>query len=191
MTIVYNPMALPFKVGKHHKSNTLFNWRKKPIVHPNLDALYEMYIRTANCNVCNKVFKNSQDRALDHDHKTGKFRYILCRCCNLKMDRKTNSNNLLGLKNIGYYKDNYYVKIYRNGKYVFNKKRKNLEDAVELRDEFLKSEAVFNENLKSKEENLNLVDIQKKCLLAHYVATNAKSMSLSSPTAQPAKEFVE
>ena len=94
-------MALPFKLPNRHKASTLFNWRKNRIEHANLEALYEMYIRTANCNVCNKVFTNSYDRALDHDHETGKFRYILCRSCNLKMDRKTNSNNKLGIKNIG------------------------------------------------------------------------------------------
>ena len=184
-------MALPFKVPKKHKSTMLFNWRKNCVDHPNLDALYQMYIRTANCNICNKVFKNSQDRALDHDHETGKFRYILCRACNLKMDRKTNSNNKLGIKNVGYYKDNYYVKIYRNGKYAFNKKRKNLEDAIELRDEFLKNEAVFNQNLKSREQNLNLVDIQNKCSAVHFAAINAKNMSSSNLTAPPANESVE
>ena len=184
-------MALPFKLPKKHKATMLFNWRKNSVDHPNLEALYQMYIRTTNCNVCNKVFKNSQDRALDHDHETLKFRYILCRACNLKMDRKTNSNNKLGIKNVGYYKDNYYVKIYRNGKYVFNKKRKNLEDAIELRDEFLKGEAIFNQNLKEREKNLNLVDIQKKCLLVHYAATNATSMSFSKATAPPVNESVE
>tara|TARA_R110000772_G_scaffold71403_1_gene156546 strand:- start:321 stop:644 length:324 start_codon:yes stop_codon:yes gene_type:complete len=107
------------------------------------------------------------------------------------MDRKTNSNNLLGIKNIGYYKDNYYVKIYRNGKYVFNKKRKNLEEAIELRDEFLKSEAVFNVNLKDKEKNLNLVELQTKCLAAHYAKTNATSMSFSKATAPLATVSVE
>ena len=184
-------MSLPFELSNNHKATTLFNWRKNHIDHPNLDALYNMYIRTANCNVCNNVFKNSRERALDHDHETGKFRYILCRSCNLKMDRKTNSNNLLGIKNIGYYKDNYYVKIYRNGKYVFNKKRKNLEEAIELRDEFLKSEAVFNVNLKDKEKNLNLVELQTKCLAAHYAKTNATSMSFSKATAPLATVSVE
>ena len=35
------------------------------------------------CQHCNKAFKKSSDRCLDHNHETGLFRKIVCRGCNV------------------------------------------------------------------------------------------------------------
>ena len=80
------------------------------------------------------------------------------------MDRKTNRNNVLGLKHINFYKGYYYVKIFRNGKYAFNTRRKCLETAIKVRDEFLMSEqngSLFQKNLKKNEENISIENIKK------------------------------
>ena len=36
------------------------------------------------CSHCDKEFKNSRDRNLDHDHETGLFRAIVCHRCNVR-----------------------------------------------------------------------------------------------------------
>ena len=183
-------MSLPFPLHKRHRSCTKSAWKRLGVIHPNLDALYNMFIRTTNCNVCNTEFKSRNDRHMDHDHETGKFRFILCRSCNLKMDRKVNKNNKLGLKYIGEWKGFYYVKIHRNNKYAYNIKRKSLVDAIKARDEFLKSEPIYQENLKIKEKNICPELIKIQCSNVLY-AEPAPNMSSSTPTALPANESVE
>jgi hypothetical protein len=65
------------------RSQTLWNWKKSGLIHDDYKALYEVYINTTHCNHCKKEFKNSKDRQMDHDHKTGLFRKVVCRACNL------------------------------------------------------------------------------------------------------------
>jgi len=60
---------------------TMGHWREIGVKDVN-DEMYNRYITTTHCDVCNKEFKNSKDRCLDHDHETGEFRQILCNRCN-------------------------------------------------------------------------------------------------------------
>ena len=64
------------------KLRTIGSWKYYGLIHDDYDALYDKYINTDKCEVCNKVFENSFDRCLDHDHDTYEFRQILCRNCN-------------------------------------------------------------------------------------------------------------
>ena len=63
------------------KSTSMRMWRYLGVKNVN-DEMYERYINTTNCDVCNKEFKNSMDRHLDHDHETGEMRWVLCCSCN-------------------------------------------------------------------------------------------------------------
>ena len=65
------------------KSQTIYAWKRHGLIHDDYNELYEIYIKTMNCEHCNKEFKNSTDRCMDHDHATGKFRKIVCRACNI------------------------------------------------------------------------------------------------------------
>ena len=65
------------------KSQTIYEWKKIGLTYDDYDHLYEIYIKTMNCQHCNKEFKNSKDRCMDHDHSTGKFRKIVCQKCNM------------------------------------------------------------------------------------------------------------
>ena len=63
------------------KSKMMRNWRSRGVINVN-NEMYDRYINTHCCDVCNKEFKNSLDRHLDHDHTTGEFRQVLCQYCN-------------------------------------------------------------------------------------------------------------
>jgi hypothetical protein len=96
-------MELPFKLYKYHKSNTKSMWKKRGLNETDefIEELYNRYIVAYKCELCDNQFKSSQDRSMDHCHKTGKFRNIVCNSCNLrKQDVKMQSNNTSGYKGI-------------------------------------------------------------------------------------------
>ena len=136
---------LPFELPKYHKTHTTRNWKKQGLIETEemIDKIYECYIRSSNCEICGKAFKSSNDRQMDHDHETGKFRNIVCCKCNCyRKDYKVYSNT--GYKCISKTKNERYkqgfcfrVRIYRNGKYILESARKTLEEAIELRDKFI------------------------------------------------------
>ena len=72
------------------KSRRIIRWKERGVINDDFDKLYELYINTNNCNVCKKVFKNTKDRCLDHDHTNGQFRQILCHSCNIHDNWKNN-----------------------------------------------------------------------------------------------------
>jgi len=140
--------TLPFELAKYHKSSTKSNWRKRGMIFTNEDfeLIYQQYIYCRNCDLCNKEFKTSLDRHLDHCHETGLIRNIVCRSCNCKRkDNKININNTSNHKLIC--KD--YNKIYKkgfiwsfqvtiNGKHKAIKKSIDLDFLVKYRDNWIK-----------------------------------------------------
>jgi len=74
---------------KGKKVNTIKNWKFNGVVHPDFNALYEKYLNTKNCELCDVEltqdrYNTKTTRCLDHDHETGLFRNILCNSCNVK-----------------------------------------------------------------------------------------------------------
>jgi hypothetical protein len=66
------------------KTRVLNHWKSYGVICNDFDKLYDLYINTDKCMYCEKVFADSFDRCLDHDHKTGLYRAVLCRVCNIK-----------------------------------------------------------------------------------------------------------
>ena len=66
------------------KSYSIYNWKSRGVIHEDFNKLYELYINTTECMVCNKNFNTTKDRYLDHSHITGEYRNILCNSCNTK-----------------------------------------------------------------------------------------------------------
>jgi len=70
---------------KHMKSK----WKNRGLNMENFEEIFLRYINTTNCDNCNVVltkdrFNTSTTRCMDHCHKTGNFRNILCIDCNNK-----------------------------------------------------------------------------------------------------------
>ena len=124
-------------------------WKAKGLNMENFDDIYERYIKSTNCELCNKKYKSTKDRCMDHCHKTGEFRNVVCqKCNNNKFDRKpcgklnelyiTERNRSKKLKNGNYYNYTIYVvRIVRDGKNVLNKERMNLQDAIDVRNNYI------------------------------------------------------
>jgi len=68
------------------KTNKIASWKKQGLILPDnyYSILYDYFINTNQCEVCNKTFRNRRDRCLDHCHETGAFRWVLCTSCNAR-----------------------------------------------------------------------------------------------------------
>ena len=64
------------------KMNTCSSWRGQGLITDDIDAVYERYINSNNCECCGNEYKANRDKHMDHNHTTGEFRNILCRRCN-------------------------------------------------------------------------------------------------------------
>ena len=77
-----------FYPNSYYKNPTIYkcckikDWKSRGVIYHDFDELFEVYINTNKCSHCLKEFINSRDRCLDHCHKTGSFRKIVCNSCN-------------------------------------------------------------------------------------------------------------
>jgi len=122
------------------KMYKISDWKKNGLVdsdNDNYDKIYQRYMDTANCDLCNVVLtigkqNTSTTKCMEHDHKTGLFRNIVCLKCNVKIrDIETPCKSNTGIKNISFVKKQkiyLYSKI-TNGEKV-NKYFKKLDEAI-------------------------------------------------------------
>jgi hypothetical protein len=90
----YSKEYLQTEAGK--KSKRITNWKQTGVKSADYNALYEYYINCKYCENCGVEFVDgdlgSNKKCLDHSHKTGLFRNILCCGCN---NRRGENNTLL------------------------------------------------------------------------------------------------
>tara|TARA_R110001632_G_scaffold36287_1_gene91529 strand:- start:36 stop:470 length:435 start_codon:yes stop_codon:yes gene_type:complete len=70
------------------KSFVISAWKQRGVICDDFDSLYDKFINCKNCEECAVELvdgnKLSNRRCLDHSHKTGLFRNVLCNTCNTK-----------------------------------------------------------------------------------------------------------
>jgi hypothetical protein len=70
------------------KSARISCWKQWGVINDDYEALYTKWKTTTHCEECNVELaegnKVKNKKVLDHDHKTGLFRNILCNSCNTK-----------------------------------------------------------------------------------------------------------
>ena len=86
------------------KLTAYHHWKKRGLNMDNFDNIYDRYVNTECCDICKCSFENTT-KCMEHNHKTGEFRGVVCNMCNLNMfDAKISSRNKSGHKNITYFK---------------------------------------------------------------------------------------
>lgn len=65
------------------KNRTIRGWKKWGIKDGDFESVYEYYLSESECPICNHDF-SKYNKVLDHDHKTGEIRMVLCQVCNLR-----------------------------------------------------------------------------------------------------------
>ena len=115
------------------KSNIISAWKIQGLKESKefIEQIYEEYLSSEECQLCGEPYLNGNFKSMDHCHKSGEFRNIVCNRCNCwKTDRAG--------KNINWDKDRnkYVVKIMRNYKYVLQK-RGTEEECKEILNQFI------------------------------------------------------
>jgi len=71
------------------KTHRIKNWKSYGLICEDVDRLYEHYLNTTQCDECDVElttdrYNTATTKCMDHCHKTGEFRNILCLSCNSK-----------------------------------------------------------------------------------------------------------
>lgn len=88
-----NDNFIPKKIETKKKHSWIHSQKLKEN-DERLDYIYNRYLLTDKCDLCNKEFKNNLDKCMEHDHLSGHFRMFCCKKCNLYM-KKIDNNRLL------------------------------------------------------------------------------------------------
>ena len=72
---------------KGKKFHTINNWKKRGLIG-DYDEIYDRYISSTHCELCNQPYIDTNKKCMDHNHISGQFRNICCQSCNLNLPRQ-------------------------------------------------------------------------------------------------------
>ena len=81
-----NYMRNKINTDEGRKQHLIRTWKGRGIIHDDFDTVYDIYIDTDKCDVCNVELtdgRGKNSRNLDHNHETGEIRGIICKRCNV------------------------------------------------------------------------------------------------------------
>lgn len=75
---------------------SIWGWKSQGMKCDDWKVMFENYNKAERCERCNNVFRKNvykndgklwrlNNKVLDHDHKTGLVRNIICQSCNIKL----------------------------------------------------------------------------------------------------------
>ena len=120
------------------KSNRIRNWKCKGLISDDYDKIYSHYLNSTHCELCNFEYNPTNWRCMDHNHKTGLFRNVVCNSCNLSSNLKEMyKNNTSGHININLHKGSNRWRFIKNlNKLTYTKFFKTLDEAIEFKNIF-------------------------------------------------------
>ena len=78
------------KTPTGHKVMTKSQWKRMGLNMENFEDIYKRVMDTTHCDFCNVLLEigkpSKHSRCMDHCHKTGEFRNVLCNICNIKRE---------------------------------------------------------------------------------------------------------
>jgi len=118
---------------ENKKKRLISEWKKLGLIAINYELIYDRYYYSSHCEncKCEYVIKTNK-KCMDHDHKTGLFRNILCNSCNANL----NSANTTGIPNISPHKSGGYHYSRWINKKRYTKYSKDLEWLKNYKKEF-------------------------------------------------------
>lgn len=112
---------------KGKMSNKIQKWKYNGLIcdtRDDYELIYNRWLESERCEECKKPYTPKNFKCMDHNHKTGVFRNILCNACNTnkRMD------NTSGIPNICWDKsrNDWHYRRTINGK-IHRKRSKDLE----------------------------------------------------------------
>jgi len=105
-----------------YKISTISSWKYLGL-KGNYEYIFHRYMATTHCDLCQSLLtkerKGGRQKHMEHDHKTGEFRNVVCQKCNLqKTDSVKGKNNTSGHKGVSYDKSR---KVWRYRKMINGK----------------------------------------------------------------------
>ena len=89
---------------RYHKTQKykIYDWKRKGMKIYDENIIYQRYINTQNCELCNKIMttgnKAKDRKCLDHDHISGYVRFVCCNTCNNYLEKVDNRRMKLHLE---------------------------------------------------------------------------------------------
>ena len=84
------------QTDSYQKTFRISNWKAHGLLG-DYEVIYDRYMNTSNCDLCSVKLTlekkiTSTRKCMDHNHKSGEFRNILCHKCNMTRKERYSNN---------------------------------------------------------------------------------------------------
>jgi len=90
-----------YQTPKGKMNTKISSWKQKGLIcdtRDDYELIYNRWLESERCEECNKPYTTKNVKDMDHCHKTGVFRNILCHSCN----SNKRMDNTSGIPNISW-----------------------------------------------------------------------------------------